>query len=103
MTFVDGDEEGHCDLIVAQNALEIAGIRRASSRGIGNSQIKLIACEDLILHKIASDRPRDREDLLGILRRQGKNIDRAYIRDWLRRLSKAGPQDFAALFKTLDT
>ena len=102
MTFVDGEEEGHCDLIVAQNALEIAGIRRASFRDIGNSRIKLIACEDLVLHKIASDRPRDREDLLGILRRQGKNMDRTYIHDWLRRLSEAGTQDFVALFKTLD-
>ena len=102
MTFLEDEEEGHCDLIVAQNALEIAGIRRASLRQIGKSRIKLIACEDLILHKIASDRPRDREDLLSILRRQGKNIDRAYINDWLQRLSEAGTEDFVALFKTLD-
>ena len=102
MSYVDGEEEGHCDLIVAQNALEISGIRRASVRQIGKSQIKLIACEDLILHKIASNRPRDREDLLSILRRQGNKIDRTYIAHWLQRLSQAGNKDFVTLFENLE-
>lgn len=45
--------------------------------------IRLISAEDLIIHKCVAGRPRDQEDIEGILARQKLSIDTDYIRRWL--------------------
>ena len=79
---------GRCDFIISQNALEYAGIRRARSKKINSTRIRLISPEDLIIHKITSERPRDIEDVRGILLRQKGRLDLDYITSWLKRISK---------------
>lgn len=44
---------------------------------------KLCGAEDLIIHKMVAARPRDLEDVGGILTRNGRNLDLAYVRKWL--------------------
>ncbi len=45
--------------------------------------IHLISAEDLIIHKCVAGRPRDEEDIEGILARQRLSVDLGYIRKWL--------------------
>ncbi len=50
---------------------------------------KVFSKEDLILYKMISTRPRDREDVQGIVRRQGDALDDTYILDWLQQFEQA--------------
>ena len=45
--------------------------------------IRLCSAEDLIIHKSIAGRPQDVRDVEGIVYRQGRNLDAAYIRRWL--------------------
>lgn len=44
------------------------------------------SCEDLIVLKLLSGRPKDIEDVRGMLRIQQAAVDREYVRQWARRL-----------------
>jgi predicted nucleotidyltransferase len=58
---------------------EEEAIRRATVQDLDGVRVRVAAAEDLILHKLASERPRDREDVAGVIRRQRANLDRAYL------------------------
>lgn len=47
------------------------------------------APDDLVLMKLKAGRPRDFEDVVGILTSQGGALDRPYLFDWARRLGVA--------------
>lgn len=102
MKFSKNKVTGRCDFIIAQNPLEYSGIKRARTKNIYSTRIKLISPEDLIIHKITSQRPRDMEDVEGILLRQKGKLDLRYINFWLKKISKANrkPQ-ILELFKDL--
>ena len=80
---------GRADFIIAQNDLEYSGIRRAVRKNIYGQKAKIVSCEDLVLHKIISERIRDLEDLWGILTRQHGKLDLQYIELWLKKIDKA--------------
>jgi hypothetical protein len=67
------------DLIRAGLPYEEAAIRRATVQELGGFRMPVATAEDLILHKLASERPRDREDAAGVIRRQLTNLDRGYL------------------------
>ncbi len=67
------------DLVMAGLPYERAAISRAASITVGSRMVKVSTAEDLVLHKIISDRPRDREDVEGVVIRQGPMLDRAYL------------------------
>lgn len=67
------------DLIVATLPYEIEAIRRARPVPIGDRTISVCSPEDLVLHKILSERPKDLTDVVGILRRQGDAIDFGFL------------------------
>jgi predicted nucleotidyltransferase len=58
----------------------------------GSGTVRLINCEDLIIHKCVAGRPRDLEDVERILVRQQGRIDLKYIRRWLRQFAAALPE-----------
>ncbi|PIP20967.1 MAG: hypothetical protein COX40_01950 [Candidatus Omnitrophica bacterium CG23_combo_of_CG06-09_8_20_14_all_40_11] len=89
MRFSKDKVMGKCDFIIAQNPLEYSGIKRARFKKINSIKVKLISPEDLIIHKITSERPRDLEDLGGILVRQKNKLDMRYIIFWLKKISGA--------------
>ncbi|MFH1664938.1 MAG: nucleotidyltransferase [Candidatus Omnitrophota bacterium] len=89
MKHMKGKVEGRCDVIIAENALEYAAIKRGRLRKIGSVMARLVTPEDLIIHKITSFRPRDAEDLKGILIRQKGKLDIGYISEWLTKIDKA--------------
>jgi hypothetical protein len=45
--------------------------------------------EDLVIYKLISIRLRDHEDVQGIVRRQGANLNDNYVLDWLRQFEQA--------------
>lgn len=67
------------DLMIATLPYESSAIRRAVAIGIGDRQARVCSPEDLIIHKLASDRPQDAVDVAGIVTRQAARLDRAYL------------------------
>lgn len=67
------------DIVLGHLPLESEAIARAIDLPIGDRSVRLCTAEDLILHKLVSDRPRDFEDVVGVVLRQRERLDRAYL------------------------
>jgi len=78
----------NCDIIIAENPIELASIKRGKIKNIWSLKVRFITPEDLIIHKITSCRQKDREDVRGILIRQ-KKLDIKYIKNWLKLIERA--------------
>lgn len=88
MNYIKGSTLAKFDFIIAENVLEYAAIERGIMVNIGGVKIKVVTPEDLLIHKITSSRPRDNEDVSGILMRQGKKLNLVYIENWLKKIDK---------------
>lgn len=88
--FVQDADGLRLDLLLADTPFDVQVIQRARPVEI-QPNLTIIVCtpEDLILYKMISTRPRDREDVRGIVRRQEKALDNAYILHWLRQFEQA--------------
>lgn len=89
LKFAKGKIKSTCDIIIAENILEYQAIKRARLKKLGTVKARVVSPEDLIIHKITSSRPRDIEDLKGILIRQKGKLDIKYIIKWLKIIDKA--------------
>ena len=67
------------DLVLAGLPYEVEAIRRAVELPVETSKVRLCTAEDLILHKIISERARDRDDVEGVILRQASRLDRGYL------------------------
>ena len=67
------------DLILAVLPYELAAIRRAVTAEVSGGRIRMCSAEDLIIHKLASERPQDAVDVEGIVLRQASRVDRDYL------------------------
>ncbi len=67
------------DLIFAELPYQEEAIRRARSVRLGDTEVRVCSPEDLIIHKIISERSKDLEDVKGIIHTQGAHLDRAYL------------------------
>ena len=102
MKFSKNKITGKCDFIIAQNILEYLCIKRARLKKIYSAKLKLISPEDLLLHKIISERARDLEDAQGILMRQRGKLNINYINYWLKKIAAANKKpELLKLFKSL--
>jgi hypothetical protein len=72
----EGPDGSRVDFIFAGLPFEEAAIARAREESLGGVQVKVCTAEDLIVMKIVSDRPRDREDVEGIVKKAGPGLDR---------------------------
>ena len=75
------------DLLVAKTDFEQEVLRRAVPVEIAGVTIPVATPEDLIVYKLIADRPRDRDDILAILRTQaraGRALDWAHVERWAR-------------------
>lgn len=75
------------DVLFGLLPYEHAAIGRAVEREVAEVPIRFCTAEDLILHKIISDRERDREDVRGILAAQRGRLDLDYLEPRIRELS----------------
>ncbi|HYU57909.1 MAG TPA: nucleotidyltransferase [Actinomycetota bacterium] len=65
------------DFVLATRPFEIDAIRRARLVTVEGEEAPFCGPEDLVVHKIVSERLRDLEDVVGILRRQRDRLDLA--------------------------
>jgi predicted nucleotidyltransferase len=70
------------DFIFSYSAYERRALERARPVEIGHSTVRYASVEDIVIHKMVAGRPRDLEDVRGILLKR-PSLDLAYIRHWL--------------------
>lgn len=67
------------DLVMAELPYEIDAVARSVEVACGGRAVHMCTAEDLVIHKIISSRPRDREDVEHVIVRQGPRLDRSYL------------------------
>jgi len=77
------------DLILAGPGLEQEFLERAIPIELGGLAIPFISPEDLLVTKILAGRPKDVEDVRGILRTRGRKLDLGRVRSSLDLLQQA--------------
>ena len=70
------------DLIFSFSPYEQLAIARARIMDLDGTSVSYASPEDIIVHKMVAGRPRDLEDIKGILIRQ-TGLDQEYVRQWL--------------------
>ncbi len=85
------------DFIFSWTPYERQAMRRVTVKEIGGYPVKFASPEDLIILKIVSGRPRDFEDVKGVLRRI--KVDESYILHWLGEFSKVVNRDLVEEFR----
>ena len=67
------------DLVLSALGYEETAIRRAVRTDLGSAEVRICTAEDLIVHKLIAARPRDLDDIEGIVIRRGAQLDRLYL------------------------
>ena len=70
------------DVVFSMPGYERTAIARARDVDVGGAAVRFASAEDLVVHKLIASRPRDVEDVRGVLLRQ-PDLDAAYVRRWL--------------------
>lgn len=96
------------DLIFASLPYEMSAIKRARSERVQGEFVRVCTPEDLIIHKIISERPRDREDIQGVIQKIGSGLDRNYLDPIIEELANAFAKPsmldfYLKCFKPLDS
>ncbi len=84
----DPDTRVRVDFIFSSLPYERAAIGRAVLIDLDGTAVPFAAAEDLILHKLLAGRPRDFEDIQGIVSRKGDELDWDYLEEWGRELAR---------------
>ena len=71
------------DIIFSLSEYEREAIRRAVITQIGRAKVRVATVEDIIVHKLVAARPRDLEDVRGLVAKNPE-FDREYVLKWLR-------------------
>jgi hypothetical protein len=75
------------DLIFGGLPLEEEAIHRATAVPMHDTLVRFCTAEDLILHKIISDRERDQSDVQGVLSARLEQLDLSYLEPRIRDLA----------------
>ena len=67
------------DIVFGQLPYEEAALERAAKVPLGGRVVRVCTPEDLILHKIISERPKDMQDVRELARLRGAKLDRDYL------------------------
>jgi hypothetical protein len=89
------------DFIFSSSEYERRAIRRAQKIEVESASVRFAAVEDLIIHKLVAGRPRDSEDVRGIISRNPA-LDREYLLGWLKSLGEALGRDLRKEFNTIE-
>ena len=88
------------DFVFSLTDYERQAIERGRLVELGGTEVRFAALEDLIIHKLVAERPRDIEDVRIILARN-PGFDRAYTELWLRRFSETLSRDISSVLRRL--
>jgi len=88
------------DFIFSNSEYVRQAINRVNSVSIKNAKVKFAAVEDLIIHKIFASRPRDIEDVRGVLLKN-QEIDETYIEHWLKEFDQSLGTTLQSTFATV--
>ena len=89
------------DVVLAGPGLEEEFLARAIEVHVEGSVIPVISPEDLIITKVLAGRPKDIEDVRGVLRERAETLDLSRIRQTLRLLEEAlGQSDLVVVLET---
>jgi predicted nucleotidyltransferase len=88
------------DFIFSFSAYEQEALARARRVRMGSAEVCFASVEDLIIHKIVAGRPRDFEDLKGILVKKTV-LDLKYIRYWLGEFDRTLDRQFVHQFNEM--
>ncbi len=90
MVFVQDTAGTRLDLLLADTPYDALAIQRGRDIELQPGvMIRLCSPEDLVIYKLISTRLRDHEDVQGVVRRQGSDLDDKYVLDWLRQFEQA--------------
>lgn len=70
------------DFIFSYSPYERQAIQRSVTVDVAGTDVQFASAEDLIIHKCVAGRPRDLEDVLGVIAKHD-DLDIAYIERWL--------------------
>jgi hypothetical protein len=77
------------DVVLAGPGLEDEFLRRVIAVDVEGSKIPVVSPEDLIVAKVLAGRPKDTEDVRGVIHEQRGTIDASRIRELLGLLEQA--------------
>jgi len=97
------DAESHLriDLMFSHSEYERQALQRVRRVTVGNAQVRFASLEDLVIHKMIAGRPRDLEDVRGILLKN-PNCQVEYIRQWLVEFDQSLDATYLATFDDLN-
>lgn len=78
----DPDSAIRIDFIFSTTPYERQAIERAVRVEMAGRRVPFATAEDLILHKLFAGRARDLEDVDGVVRRAGGDLDWEYLAEW---------------------
>ena len=96
----DSADERRVDFVFSFAGYERAAIARATTVEIQGTQVRFASAEDLVILKLVAGRPRDVEDVRGILLRQ-PGLDAGTVRQWLAEFDAALGMETVRLFDSL--
>lgn len=89
LPFVHAPSGVPLDLVLAGPGLEEEFLRRVRWMAIAGRQIPVISPEDLLITKVLAGRPKDIEDVQGVLAAQAGTLDLGWVREALGMLEQA--------------
>lgn len=90
------------DVVMAGPGLEEEFLRRAIPVEIRGTQIPVLSPEDLVITKVLAGRPKDIEDVRGVIHERRASLDEERVRRILRLLEQAlGQSDLLPVFERL--
>jgi hypothetical protein len=81
-------EKVRVDFAFSFSPYEQQAIGHAQARDECGYPVRFATAEDLIIHKLFAGRPRDIEDIRGVLARKQGKVDREYLRHWIRQFAQ---------------
>lgn len=88
------------DFVFSATDYERQAISRSRPVGLGGVKVSFAAVEDVVIHKLVAGRPRDFDDVRGILTKSS-DLDRGYVERWLRAFDLTLDRDVSSVFRRL--
>jgi predicted nucleotidyltransferase len=89
------------DFVFSNSSYEKEALKRAKIAKFGETSVKIASLEDLIIHKVIAQRPRDIEDIKGVMLKN-KEFDRRYILRWFKRFDRELQTNYAQTFSDIE-